>query len=106
MEARSFDPALQTDAVPAGLTFEIHLDAPAQVARYVAQLAGPDYARRKAAVIALARQPGVALPALQAARAGANESHRWWIDAAWQQIEPSRRVIPPKTEDAHRKTAE
>lgn len=90
-EARSFDAALQTDASPAVLPFEIRLDPRAQVAGYVDQLADPDYARRTAAVAALARQPELALPALQAARAGANEDRRWWIDAALQQIESTPR---------------
>ncbi len=83
-EARSFDAALQSDAVPAELTFEVRLDPKAQVAGYIVQLTDPDYSRRKAAVDALARQAGVALPALRAARAGADDSHRWWIDAALQ----------------------
>ncbi len=92
-EARSFDPTLQTDAAPAGLTFEIHLASRAQVAGYIAQLADPDFSRRKAAVTALARQPGQVIPILQAARMQtADDSQRWWIDAALQQIETTRRA--------------
>ena len=87
-EARSFDPALQTNAAPAATAFEIQVDSPAQIAGYIVTLAEPDDARRKEAVLALARRPELALPALRAARDKAtDENERWWIDAALQQIE-------------------
>jgi hypothetical protein len=99
LEARSFDPALQTDVVPAGLTWEIHLDPQAQVVGYVKELGDPDYARRKAAIAALARQPDRAIPALQTARLKTNDDNRrWWIDAALQQIETTRRAAADKHE--------
>ena len=95
MEARSFDPAMQTDPTPARLTFEIHLDPQAQVTGYIVQLGDPDYSHRKMAVAALARQPEMAMPALRAARVtAADDNQRWWIDAALQQIETTKRGIP------------
>ncbi len=90
-EARSLDAALQTDAAPVVLPFEIHVDPGAQITGYIARLADPDFSQRAAAVAALARQPDRALSALRAARAGADESQRWWIDAAEQQIESAKR---------------
>ncbi len=94
-EARSVDATLQTDATPAVLAFEVHVDPDAQIAGYIAQLGDADFSRRKAAVEALARQPGRALPALQAARAKvSDENQRWWIDAAIQQTEAARTATP------------
>lgn len=92
IEARSFDPSLQTDITPAVFGFEVHVDPQAQIAGYIAQLSDPDYARRNAAVAALAHQPALALPALQQARAQADEARRWWIDAAQQRIERTKQA--------------
>ena len=97
-EARSLDAALQTDAAPAVLTIDIDIDPGAQIAGYIVQLGDADFARRKAAVEALARQPERAIPALQAARVKvSDDSQRWWFDAALQQIETTKRTIPAKT---------
>jgi hypothetical protein len=86
-EARSVDATLQTDTTPAVLTFDVQVNPDVQIAGYIAQLADPDFSRRKAAVEALARQPGRAFPALRAARLRvSDDSKRWWIDAALQQI--------------------
>ncbi len=92
-EARSFDAALQTDATPAVLGFEVRVDPEVQIAGYIAQLGDADFSRRRAAVETLARQPERAFPALQAARLKvADESQRWWIDAALQQIERTKQA--------------
>ena len=100
-EARSFDTALQTDVMPVVLSFEVRVDPQAQIAGYIAQLSHPDYSRRNAAIAALARQPALALPALQQARSHADEDHRWWIDAALQKIETMKRTAGPKPDAIH-----
>jgi len=76
--------------------FEVKVEPAQQVESLIARLGDPDFAQRKAAIEALARQPAAALPALKEARPKADDSTRWWIDAAIQQIErESKRSATP-----------
>lgn len=93
LQVQAFDEELQSDAVPVAAKFEIKIDAERQIGMLVAQLADPDFARRKAAIKALARQPAAALAALKAARSNASDDLSWWIDAARQAIE---HPVPPE----------
>jgi streptogramin lyase len=86
IEAAALDDRLQIDPTPANIEVTIHVDPQAQIAALIDQLKDPDYAMRDAAVAALVRQPTLALPLLQSARATTGEDQRWWIDAAIQQI--------------------
>ena len=87
------DAELQTGSPPAVATFDIKVDPAQQMAGLIARLSDPDYARRKAAVQAFALQPpDRASAALRQARATAGEDARWWIDAAWQQIEQTKQA--------------
>ena len=86
LEVKALDRHLQTSA-PAADVFRIQVAPETQIARWVrALLSGTDN-EREAAVAGLVKQPEAARAALQAARPGASESGRWWIDAALQQIE-------------------
>ena len=93
------DAELQTEAPPVAATFEVKIDPAQQIAGFISRLSDPDYTRRNASVTALARQPALAQPALKAARINADENQRWWIDAALQQIETTRRIMSSKHED-------
>lgn len=85
LEALALDRHLLTSA-PAAAVFRIQVAPETQIARWVrALLSGTDN-EREAAVAGLIKQPGTALTAIQAARPGASESGRWWLDAARQQI--------------------
>ena len=86
LEAAALDEHLQIDPTPAAAEVTIHVDSLKQIAALIEQLKDPDFAIRDAAVAALVRQPTLALPLLQSARATAGEDQRWWIDAAIQQI--------------------
>ncbi len=90
MEAQSYGSLLQTEVAPAVLPFDVDVDPAEQVAKLIAQLGAPDYSQREAAVAALARQPGTALPALKAARTKVDQRLLWWIDAAIQKAEEQR----------------
>jgi len=92
LKAQAFDDDLQSDPIPVEAKFTIKIDPALQLRTFIARLADPDFARRKAAITALARQPATSLPALKAARPEANDDQRWWIDAAIQQIERSQRA--------------
>lgn len=83
----ALDGELQSEPVPLETAFEIRVDPESQITDLIAGLSDPDYARRKAAADALARQPGRAVPALRSARQSAGADLRWWIDATLGQIE-------------------
>lgn len=87
VKAQAFDEKLQCDPVPAEAKFVIKFDPTIQIKELLSRLSDPDFAQRKAAIKALARQPATALAALKAARPEATDDQRWWIDAAIQQIE-------------------
>ncbi|MGH9398382.1 MAG: hypothetical protein ACRD18_16300 [Terriglobia bacterium] len=88
IEAEAIGSRLQVDPVPASATVEINVKPGQQMAGLLAQLAnatGDD--QREAAIESIERQPPVvSLPALRAARVHANDTERWWIDAAIQAI--------------------
>ena len=84
-EVKALDRHLQPSA-PAVAVFSIRVDARTQIARWVTALLSGTDDEREAAVAGLVKQPGDALPALKAARPGASEAGRWWIDAALQQL--------------------
>ena len=87
VEALALDKNLQAAPQPSVAVFSIRVDPSAQVAHWVrVLLVGGDNAR-ETAVAGLVKQPALALPALQAAHAGASEEARWWLDAATQQIQ-------------------
>jgi len=71
--------------------FKTFIDVNLQLARLIAQLSSPDYELRKAAVLALARQPVTARAALKKSRIKADEPTQWWIAAALQEIENQQR---------------
>jgi len=75
--------------------FVVTVDREQQVMRAVKALHAADFAEREKAVHTLVRQPELALPALNQARAGASADSDWWIDAAIQEIERAKRK-PPK----------
>ena len=86
LQVQALDSRLQLSPA-ASAAWRVTVAPEAQMAHWVAALsAGPDPAR-EAAVAGLLRQPGAALPALKAARPGASDLGRWWMDAAVQQIE-------------------
>ncbi len=86
VEAAALDEHLQIDPHPAVAEVVIHPIAQARISALIAQLKDSDYAKRDAAVAALARQPDLALPMLQSQREKADPDQRWWIDAAIQEI--------------------
>lgn len=88
-EAAAIDKWLDIDPTPARVSFEINIEANAQIAKYLEMLKSGDDGAREKAVAALACQPERALPRLHAARADADENQRWWIDAAIQAAEKS-----------------
>jgi hypothetical protein len=73
--------------VPAATTFEARLDPTEQIQKLIAQLDDKEYAKRNAAVAALARVPKLSLPALQKALEGRSEGERWWLEAAMQEAQ-------------------
>lgn len=83
---------LNSQATPTEATFSIHIDVARQIAGLVAQLNSPDYAKRKAAVEDLARQPSLAIPALEKARPAAGPDNQWWIDVALQAAQSTTHV--------------
>jgi hypothetical protein len=82
---------LSSDPTPAEAPFVVNLDPGKQIASHIEKLFSGSSSEREKAVTALARQPALALPALQSARSRANADQRWWIDAAIQQVEDSGR---------------
>jgi hypothetical protein len=83
---------LNIQAQPTVATFSTKIDVARQIAALIAQLGDPNYDRRKAAVAALALQPGRAIPALERARASSSsEDNSWWIDVALQE---ARSTVP------------
>jgi len=92
IEAQTIDRFLQTDSDTAKTTFRVNINTAQQVAASIESLGSPDYTVREAAIIALARQPQNALPALRKAREQSAEDSdkRWWIDAAIQRIENAK----------------
>jgi hypothetical protein len=95
LKVTAIDGQLNTDPAPAVAKFEIKIDSASQMALLIAQLADPDFDKRKEAVQDLARQPAATvMPALQAARETANDDQRWWIDAALQEIERQQQATP------------
>ena len=86
VEVQALDRRLLSSPAPAVAVFSIRVDPSAQVARWVRTLLTGTDDGREAAVTGLLKQPALALPALQAARSGASESGRWWLEAAIQQI--------------------
>ena len=89
VEAVALDAQLHVDATPAERRFKVRITSE-HIAQWVADLASPDYDKREAAVRSLVSKPGRALPALEKARATADDDLRWWIDAALQLIENRR----------------
>jgi hypothetical protein len=87
VRAFAIDDQLNMDASPAVAHFEVKVDAEKQTAALIAQLMGTDDAGRKEAVQVLAREPEVSLPALQKAKATANENQLWWINVALQEAQ-------------------
>src|SRR5260221_14713182 len=66
-------------------------EATGQIKKWIAQLSDADYAKRNAAVAALATQPDDALPLLQVAlKTEADSNHLWWISVAIQECEERR----------------
>ncbi|MGB8356044.1 MAG: HEAT repeat domain-containing protein [Chthoniobacteraceae bacterium] len=86
LSATAVDAELQTGAQVTA-KFKVKIDQEKQIAALIQQLSDPDFAKRKAAVAALARQPAPALSALKAARDKVGDDLRWWIDVAIQEIE-------------------
>jgi hypothetical protein len=86
IEVTAIDARLQMNPVPAVAEVSIQAVTGNQIGKLIGDLSGPDYSVRNAAIEGLARQPGLALPLLQAARKNATPDQRWWIDAAIQRI--------------------
>ena len=86
LEAETLDLRLQT-STPAAAVWSVQVSPETQIAGWVRTLLSGSDAAREAAAAGLVKQPAAALPALQAARPGASEAGRWWIDAAVQQIQ-------------------
>ena len=82
------DTQLQVSARPSSAAFTIRPATPSQIARWVQTLLSGRDDDREAAARGLRKQPETALPLLRAARPGASEQGRWWIDAVLGQIEP------------------
>lgn len=93
VEAASIDSELRMDPVPASVTIVSSGPPPQEIVGLITQLANAaNDDQREAAVRNIAAQPpAVALPALRAARAAANENLRWWIDAAIQELDQKKR---------------
>jgi len=90
VEAQTLDPLLQVSAQPSVAVFAIHSASSNQVACWVQTLlSGTDDARESAAS-GLRKQGISALPALQAARPGASEAGRWWIDAVIEEVQQAK----------------
>ncbi len=85
-EAIALDARLRFNPVPARTAFTINADPKAQVKALVDTLETGDDNARESAVTHLLRFPALAPPALRAARSGASDAGRWWIDAALQEI--------------------
>ena len=85
LEVEALDRHLQASA-PATDVFTIQVMPETQITRWVRALLSGTDDEREAAVAGLVKQPEAARAALGAARTGAPESGRWWIDAALQQI--------------------
>jgi hypothetical protein len=91
VEAQTLDTLLQASPTPSAAVFVVQPASAMQIARWVqALLHGTDDAR-ESAVKGLVKQPDLALPALEAARPGASDDARWWLDAAIQQIADQNR---------------
>jgi hypothetical protein len=84
---RAIADGLSIQIAPTVATFSTRVDANRQIEELVAELNDPDYVRRKNAVIALARQPALAIPALEKMRLVANGDYLWWIDVAIQEAQ-------------------
>ena len=82
LEVEALDRRLQPSS-PAVAVFSTRVAPGAQVARWVGALLRGTDAEREAAVAGLVKQPDAAL---RAARPGASEAGRWWLDATIQQI--------------------
>jgi hypothetical protein len=78
---------LQTDGTPAEAIFEVRADPTLQIQKLIAQLDDKEFARREAAVAALARVPDLAHPALKKALEERHEGDRWWLEAALREVE-------------------
>jgi hypothetical protein len=89
IEAVSIDSDLRMDPIPASASVYIGIKPQQQIEVLIARLArATDDDQREVTVEALERQPAaLALPALREARAKADATERWWIDAAIQQLE-------------------
>ena len=86
MQVQALDRRLQTSTPLAAAVFSIRVAPGTQIARWLRALLHGTDDEREAAVAGLTKQPEIALPALAAARPGATEAGRWWLDAATQQI--------------------
>ena len=89
VSAAIVDSELQTSPA-ATREFTVKIDPSKQIDRLIRLLSGKDSAAREAAVRALARQPAVALPALNIALEKAGPDQRWWITAAIQEVERAK----------------
>ena len=89
MEATALDAHLHIDATPAQATFAVRVTA-RDIDTWVAALSSSDYDVREAAAKSLVSKPDRALPALEEARATADDDLRWWIDTTIQLIENKR----------------
>jgi hypothetical protein len=90
-EARAIDEHLQIDPGSTRREFSVAVDRAKEVPREIAQLLGKNFSARNEAVVRLSKQPVLALPALEKARAGATDDQRWWIEAAIQEVERAKR---------------
>lgn len=61
-----------------------------QITEWIAQLNDSDYAKRNAAIVALASQPNDALPLLEQKLKTETSNHRWWLSVAIQECEEKR----------------
>lgn len=86
VEAQAINTLLQASPTPSAAIFVLQPPTTAQMAHWVRALLSGTDDEREAAVAGLVKQPEAARAALGAARSGASESGRWWIDAALQQI--------------------
>jgi hypothetical protein len=69
-----------------------------QIQKLIAQLDDKEYARREAAVTALARVPDLSLPALKKALAQRGAGDRWWLEAALREAEEAAQKSGPGAE--------
>ncbi|HUR46331.1 MAG TPA: hypothetical protein VMZ27_10695 [Candidatus Saccharimonadales bacterium] len=81
---------------PAEVTLVVSQNPSQQIAAQIEKLLSGSSDEREKAVKALARQPGLALDALKAARPKANPDQSWWIEAATQQAEDAGRKSSAK----------